>query len=123
MIFSERFLDKFGLPVVLLAFFLSALYAPFVFLGGSDMALIGMILWGVGVGAQDSLLKSILAGIIPAEKRGTAFGLFDTGFGFAWFIGSASMGLLYEISIPSLILFSIVLQLTALPFLVIAERG
>ncbi len=118
-----RLLDKLGLPVLLLAFFLSALFAPFVFLGGFTLALLGMILWGLGMGAQDSLLKAILTGVIPMERRSTAFGVFDTGFGFAWFAGSAAMGLLYDLSIPALIVFSVVLQLAALPIFFLAERG
>jgi len=117
-----RLLDKFGLPVVLLAFFLGALFAPCVFLGGFGFALAGMIFWGVGMGAQDSLLKAVLAGISPRDKRGTAFGLFDTIYGVAWFAGSAAMGLLYEKSIPAVVIFSVVLQLTALPFFILAMR-
>jgi predicted MFS family arabinose efflux permease len=74
------------------------------------------------MGAQDSLLKAVLAGVVPVEKRSTAFGLFDTGFGIAWFLGSAAMGLLYDKSIPALILFSVVLQAAALPVLLFANR-
>jgi len=65
----------------------------------------------------------MLTGVIPAEKRSTAFGLFDTGYGIAWFLGSAAMGLLYEKSILALVLFSVVLQLAALPLLFIANKS
>ena len=81
-----------------------------------------MILWGIGMGAQDSCLKAVLSAVVPSEKRSTAFGIFDTGFGIAWFAGSAIMGLLYDKSIPALILFSVVVQLLALPLLAIANR-
>jgi predicted MFS family arabinose efflux permease len=118
-----RLFDRLGLPVLLLAFFLSALFAPFVFWGGFTLALVGMILWGLGMGAQDSLLKAMLTGVIPSDKRSTAFGLFDTLFGVAWFAGSAAMGLLYDWSIPALIVFSVVLQLAALPVLSLAQRA
>ena len=117
-----RLLDKVGLPALLLAFSLPAFSAPLVFLGGSTMALAGVILWGIGMGAQDSSLKAVLAGIVPPEKRSTAFGVFDTGFGVAWFLGSAAMGLLYDRSILALVLFSSVLQLAALPVLSFAKR-
>jgi predicted MFS family arabinose efflux permease len=50
-LFFGRLLDKFGLPILLLAILLSALFAPFVFFGGFRLALIGMILWGIGMGA------------------------------------------------------------------------
>jgi MFS family permease len=81
-----------------------------------------MILWGIGMGAQDSLLKAVLSDVVPAEKRSTAFGVFDTGFGIAWFVGSATMGWLYEKSIPALIVFSVLLQLVAVPVLFFAGR-
>jgi predicted MFS family arabinose efflux permease len=100
---------------LILAFFLSALFAPFVFLGGASVALVGMMLWGVGMGAQDSLLKAVLTKVVSAGKRSTAFGLFDTSFGVAWFLGSAAMGFLYDKSISTLILFSMISQVIALP--------
>jgi hypothetical protein len=58
-----------------------------------------------------------LSGTISPEKRGTAFGVFDTGFGVAWFIGSAVTGLLYGKSIMALVVFSVALQLFAFPVL------
>ncbi|HEV2327299.1 MAG TPA: MFS transporter [Verrucomicrobiae bacterium] len=116
-----KLLDKTGLAIVLLAFFLGALFAPCVFLGGFSFALLGMVLWGLGMGAQDSLLKAVLIDVIPKEKRSTAYGVFDTVFGIAWFAGSAAMGLLYDKSIPAVVVFSVALQLAALPFFVLAK--
>lgn len=118
-----RLLDKIGLPKLLLAFFLPAFSAPLVFMGGSALALTGMMLWGVGLGAQDSSLKAVLSAVIPPEKRSTGFGLFDTGFGIAWFAGSITMGLLYERSLPALVLFSVLFQLAAMPLLLYAKRS
>jgi predicted MFS family arabinose efflux permease len=117
-----KLLDKMGLLIILLAFFLGALFAPCVFWGGFTLALVGMILWGLGLGAQDSLLKAVLVGVIPGDKRGTAFGVFDTLFGVAWFAGSAAMGWLYDKSIPAVILFSVAWQLAALPLFILAKR-
>jgi predicted MFS family arabinose efflux permease len=117
-----KLLDTFGLPVVLFAFGLSAFFAPLVFLQAARLELVGMVLWGLGMGAQDSCLKAILVPVVPSGRRSTAFGVFDTGFGVAWFVGSAIMGLLYEKSILGLVIFSVVLQLLALPVFVIANR-
>ena len=116
-----KLLDKTGLAIVLVAFFIGALFAPCVFLGGFGFALAGMILWGLGMGAQDSLLKAVLADVIPKDKRSTGYGVFDTVFGVAWFAGSAAMGILYDKSIPAVVIFSVVLQLGALPFFVWAR--
>jgi predicted MFS family arabinose efflux permease len=116
-----KLLDRLGLPVILTAFILSAFFAPLVFLGGATLALIGMVVWGIGMGAQNTCLKGVLSAILPSGKRSTAFGIFDTGFGIAWFAGSAIMGLLYEKSILALVIFSVVLQLAALPLLALAK--
>lgn len=113
--------DRVGRPILLAAFVLPIFFAPLVFLGGFTEAIVGVIAWGVGIGAQDSLLKAVLVGIVPREKRATAFGLFDTGFGVAWFIGSAAMGMLYEVSLTSLVIFSMAFQLAAIPLLLIAK--
>jgi MFS family permease len=120
LIFGKLF-DRFGLIVLLAVFFLSAFFAPLVFLGKSWIALAGMVLWGLGMGTQGSLMNAVIAGLVPSTKRSSAFGLFDTGFGIAWFAGSALMGLLYSKSIFALILFSVVLQLVSLPLFLLAK--
>jgi predicted MFS family arabinose efflux permease len=118
-----KLLDRIGLPVVLVTFAAGAFFAPLIFLRGSRFELGGMILWGIGMGAQDSCLKALLAGVVPAARRSTAFGMFDTAFGISWFAGSAIMGLLYDVSIPALVLFSVLLQVLALPFFVLARKA
>ncbi len=117
-----RLFDRFGPNISLFAFLISAAAAPFVFLSTSVPALIGMIFLGIGMSAQGSLFQAMLTGVIPPQTRSTAFGLFDTGYGIAWFLGSAIMGLLYDRSIVAVALFSVSLQLAALPFLFIANK-
>jgi predicted MFS family arabinose efflux permease len=117
-----KLLDKVGLPILLVAFAIPAFFAPLIFLHSTGFELIGMILWGMGMGAQDSCLKATLSKIVPSEKRGTAFGVFDTAFGIAWFAGSAIMGFLYDKSIAALVIFSVTAQLLALPVLALARK-
>jgi predicted MFS family arabinose efflux permease len=117
-----RLFDRLGPNVSLFAFLISAAAAPFIFLGASVFALVGMIFWGIGMSAQGSLFQAMLTGVIPPRKRSTAFGLFDTGYGIAWFLGSAAMGLLYDKSILAVVLFSVILQLAAIPVLFIANK-
>jgi MFS family permease len=117
-----RLFDKFGPNISLFAFLISAGAAPFVFLGSFVPALIGMIFWGIGMSAQGSLFQAMLTHVTPLQKRSTAFGLFDTGYGIAWFVGSAVMGLLYDKSIVAVALFSVILQLAAIPVIFIANR-
>ncbi|HVS98702.1 MAG TPA: MFS transporter [Puia sp.] len=86
--------DRVGIRVMLLTTLASLLFAPLVFgfppwlAGGFGCALAGIILWGVGMGAQESLLKAAIADVIPPEKRGRAFGLFNTVFGISWFFAA-----------------------------------
>lgn len=69
-------------------------------------------------------MRSVISGLISRDKRGTAFGLFDAIFGITWFAGSWLMGVLYERSINGLVLFSVLVQLLALPLLIAAAaRG
>src|SRR6266446_2122539 len=117
-----KLLDKLGLPILLVAFGVPAFFAPLVFVRGATLELVGMILWGIGMGAQDSCLKAVLSAVVPPERRSTAFGIFDTGFGLAWFVGSAIMGLLYDKSIPALVAFSVALQILALPVLAFGKK-
>jgi predicted MFS family arabinose efflux permease len=117
-----RLFDRVGPNVSLFPFLISAVAAPFIFLGTSAFALVGMIFWGIGMSAQGSLLQAMLTGVIPPQKRSTAFGLFDTGYGISWFLGSAVMGLLYDKSILAVVLFSVSLQLVAIPVLFIANK-
>ena len=117
-----RLFDRFGPNIPLLGFVISAAAAPLVFLGSFGFALAGMICWGIGMSAQGSLFQAMLTHVIPAQKRSTAFGLFDTGYGIAWFVGSAGMGLLYDQSIVAVALVSVILQLAAIPVLFIANK-
>jgi len=117
-----RLFDRFGPNISLFAFVISAAAAPLVFLGSATFALVGMVFWGIGMAAQGSLLQAMLTDVIPPEKRSTAFGLFDTGYGIAWFLGSAIMGLLYDKSILAVALFSVILQVAAIPVLIIANK-
>jgi predicted MFS family arabinose efflux permease len=116
-----RLFDRLGFSIAAVAFLAGAMFAPFVFVGQFWLVLTGMILWGIGMGAQNSLLKAMLSSVIPAAKRSTGFGLFYTAFGVAWFIGSTAMGFLYDRSLVSLIILSVICQLAALPILLWAN--
>ncbi|MDE2215467.1 MAG: MFS transporter [Candidatus Omnitrophica bacterium] len=115
-----RLLDKWGPKIMMLAFLVGALFAPFVFWGNFSLILAGMIFWGVGLGAQESLLKATLSHMTSRDKRSAAFGVFDTAFGIAWFLGSAAMGILYAWSLVAMIIFSVALQMAALPVFMMA---
>jgi MFS family permease len=121
-LFFGRLFDRIGISILIVVSLLSSLFAPLVFLGGFDLALLGMALWGVGMGAQESIMRAAVAEMVPADKRGTAYGTFNLGYGVFWFLGSALMGVLYDTSISSLILFSVVMQLASVPLLILTKK-
>jgi MFS family permease len=117
-----RLFDRLGMPVIMGVAILSALFAPLVFLGGFDLALLGMVLWGIGMGAQESIIKAALAEMVPKERRASGYGLFHAGFGLFWFLGSVLMGVLYDLSLGLLIAFSMIAQLGATPIFFVISR-
>jgi MFS family permease len=120
-----RLFDRLGFIVLGGVALVSALFAPLVFLGNFSVAMLGMVLWGIGMGAQESIMRAAVAGMVPAARRGTAYGVFNSGYGLLWFAGSALMGVLYDVSLPALIAFSMGAQLLAVLvlFLVGRQRG
>lgn len=116
-LFFGYLFDRKGLSVLIFSVILSAGFAPLCFLGGFYSALLGMILWGIGMGAQESIMRAAVALLVPREKRGIGYGVFNTGYGLFWFLGSVTLGVLYDFSISTLIVFSVILQLAAIPFL------
>jgi MFS family permease len=84
--------------------------------------LIALPLWGIGYATQDTLLKVLIAGVLPEGKRSTAFGLFYIGYGGGWLIGSAVTGLLYDDLRGALVPFVVAAQLASLPLFLIARR-
>jgi len=118
-----RLYDRLGMGFLTAVPLLSVFFAPLVFLGDFNYALAGMVLWGIGMGAQESVIKAALAEMVPKARRATGYGLFHAGFGFFWFLGSALMGLLYDISLGYLIAFSMLTQLGAIPLLFWVSRS
>ena len=80
------------------------------------------MLWSIGVSAHETLMRAIIANMVPAKRRASAYGIFNTAFGLLWFLGSFLMGILYDISIPILVIFSVAIQLLAVPFLWLVMR-
>lgn len=117
-----RLFDRLGIGVLIPLTLLSLLFAPLVFLGSFRWALVGTALWGLGMGVHESIMAAAVANMVPAQRRGSAYGIFNTAYGVFWFLGSALMGRLYDVSLPALITFSVLVELSAIPLLVLVRR-
>lgn len=118
-----RLFDRCGLWTVVGTTALTACYPPLVFLGNATAAVLGVLLWGLGTAAQESIVRAALTGMVAPDRRARAFGLFDTGFGACWFAGSLVLGALYDLSVPALVLFAVAVQLAAVPLILKARHA
>ena len=117
-----RLFDRFGFLVLIVVTPVSALFAPLVFLGGFHAALVGAAIWGLGMGVHESIIPAAVSPMVPASRRASAFGLFTAGYGVAWSAGSAVIGLLYDLSVPAVVLFCVAVDLAAVPVFLAVDR-
>ncbi len=113
---GRRF-DRTGILVLVPVTVISALSAPLAFLGGPALVTLGVIFWGIGMGAQETVMRAVIGSMAPADRRGTAFGLFHAIFGVAWFVGSTLLGVIYDHSVIGVAALSFILQLLGVPIL------
>ena len=106
-----RMFDRYGIQIIVLGILLSLLALPFGFLAGSAGVYISVACWGIGLGAQDATLRSGISQVVSMNKRGSAFGAFNAAYGVLWFLGSVTMGQLYDVSLVALVVFGVVAQL------------
>ncbi len=115
--------DKIGLKALTVSTLCSAFFACFVFLSGNPLLIgIGILLWGVGMGAQESIMKAAVSRVVPRSMRSSGFGIFETGFGIAWFLGSWLLGALYDIDPKWLAVVSAAAQILAAVFYFLCIR-
>jgi MFS family permease len=108
-----RLFDRFGIQIIVLGILVSLLALPFGFLGGPIGVYVSVACWATGLGAQDATLRSGISQAVSMNKRGTAFGAFNGVYGVLWFLGSVTMGVLYDYSLVALVVFGVVVQLAA----------
>lgn len=117
-----RLYDRIGMVSVAMGVVLSSFFAPVVFQGSLLAAILAMPLWGIGYATQDTLLKVLIASVLPEGKRNLAFGLFYLGYGGGWLLGSIATGLLYEHSRVALVIFAATAQFLSLPIFILGAR-
>jgi len=87
---SHRALLAAGLLVLVLADVFLALASRGPLLWG------GIALWGLHMAMTQGLLAAMVAGAVPAELRGTGFGLFNLLSGLALLVASGAAGWLWD---------------------------
>jgi predicted MFS family arabinose efflux permease len=113
-----RLFDRGGIGILIPLTLISAISPPLLFLGGFWLALVGVALWGLGMGVHESIIPAAVATMVPQQRRPSAYGIFTGVYGISWFIGSVVIGRLYDISLSALLAFSVAAQLVAIPIFI-----
>ncbi|MGI6231979.1 MAG: MFS transporter [Prevotella sp.] len=116
--------DRHGTLALIVSTLLSAPFPLLIFMGHSECVFIlGILLWGIGMGAQESILKAAVATMVPKQSRATGYGLFECSFGVFWFLGSWLLGVLYDTSVTAMVAVSMGAQLAAIPFFLTTHKA
>jgi MFS family permease len=116
-----RVFDRAGIGVLVPVTIVAAAYAPLAFLGGFWAILVGVSLWGLGMGVQESLIPAAVAPMVSPDRRAFAYGLFTGIYGTAWVLGSIVIGVLITVSLSGLVAFCVASELAAIPLILIVR--
>lgn len=120
---SGHLYDRVGLRGLIIALPLSAAVPLLSFSTHAALVWVGAIVWGAGMGIHESTQRAAVADLVPAARRGTAYGIFTACYGLAWLAGSTLIGALYEHSLTAVVAFTAATQGVALLlFLPLAAR-
>ncbi len=120
LIFGRLF-DRYGIGLLIPLTLLAAVYAPLAFLGGFWASLVGVCLWGLGMGVHESIIPAAVAPMVAPHRRASAYGLFTGVYGIAWFLGSTAIGALFGVSLSVVVAFAVAAQLAAIPLILIVR--
>jgi MFS family permease len=121
LIFGRLF-DRIGIGTLIPLTLVAALYAPLAFLGGFWASLVGVSLWGLGMGVHESIIPAAVAPMVSPNRRASAYGLFTGAYGIAWFAGSTIIGALFTVSLMTVVAFSVIAELAAIPLILIVRN-
>ena len=113
---NKRKNENAGLFVLLVIPPLTMFIPLLAFSMNYEFIILSVVLWGMVMGTHETIMKSTIADITPLKRRGTGYGIFSAFYGLAIFGGSVMVGLLYDFSIPILIVITVIIEIIALYF-------
>lgn len=118
--------DRIGPKKVLLSGFLlfSAVYLSFGYANSGLLVWILFPLYGIYMAFTEGVGKAYISNLVPDEKTGTAFGVYQTTIGLCTFFASLIAGLLWTyINVSAPFIFgSIMALISALLFIVLEKK-
>jgi MFS family permease len=115
--------DKIGL-VALITIPVFSIPIPFLAFSQSyALAIVSVVFWGVVMGVHETIIRAAIADLTSISRRGFAYGIFNAIYGGSWFVGSALMGMFYDISLVYLFVFVVVMELISLPIFFMVKKA
>ncbi|MEV6697324.1 MFS transporter [Streptomyces sp. NPDC051453] len=111
--------DRVGPRVLIVLPVLSAAVPALAFTDSLAPVVLGALVWGAATGVQESTLRAVVADLVAPGRRATAYGVFAAVVGVAAFAGGALTGVLYDTSIPLLIVVVAAIQAAAVLLLAV----
>jgi len=111
--------DRFGGRVLYILPLLVATVPVLALSESVGLVLAGVLVWGAAFGLQDSTVKALVADLVPARRRATAYGVFAAIQGGAAVLGGTVAGFLYSRSLATLVIVTAVVQTGALGLMII----
>ena len=85
----------------------------FAYAGSVWMVVVGVVLWGAALGIKESTMRAAVAGMVPPNRRATAYGLFSVAIGIGGLVGGVVAGALYDFSVPALMIYTVAVEVIA----------
>jgi MFS family permease len=108
--------DKLGRKTLIFSGWVlyALVYGGFAFVDSPSQAWTLFLIYGVYFGLTEGAEKALVADLVPAEKRGTAFGMYNLAFGISVFPASLLLGAIWSVfGAGAAFIFSSILSLCA----------
>jgi MFS family permease len=113
---SGYLFDRLGIKLLTLPFILAIFPAFLVSYAGLAGVIAACITFGFVLGMQESIYRAAICDLVPLNRRGTAYGIFNTALGLGTLASGVIFGFLMEHSYSAVVLAGIatVLQISAI---------
>jgi MFS family permease len=110
--------DKHGLKILALPFLLSIIPSILTLLPSSLLILTAAsVFFGMILGMQESIYRAAVSDLTGIEKRGTAYGIFNTAYGLGLFFGGFVYGFFMDAKVAIILVATYAISMQAISLL------
>ena len=107
--------DKYGKIVLTIPFILSIIPTILTLLGGLEKLILAGAFFGIVYGMQESIYRAAVSDLVPLDKRGTAYGIFNAFYGLGFLLSGTIYGWIIQVNLTNIgIMYGIIIQAIAL---------